>query len=194
MAPQFLLEELGLAYELIDVNTKAGDQQSASYLALNPMAQVPALGLPDGTLLTETAAMTLYLSDLHPQANLAPPPPHPQRATFLRWLMFMAVNSYGAELRWAYPERYTTDASQINATAAAGRRDAGRYFRLIDSAIEGPYFLGDTYSALDSYLMMLVKWNFEGPSLCVNCSAIDALCDLVLQRPAIAKVWAQHAA
>ena len=58
-----VLEELALPYELVPVDTKRGEHRRPEYLALNPMAQVPVLRLPDGTHLTETAAMVLHLCD-----------------------------------------------------------------------------------------------------------------------------------
>ena len=57
--------------------------------ALNPLGQVPVLLLPDGEVMTESAAMVLHLADRAPEAGLAPPPDDPTRPAFLRWLVFL---------------------------------------------------------------------------------------------------------
>jgi glutathione S-transferase len=66
-----LLEELGAPYELRLLNTKAGEQRQAAYLAVNPLGKVPAI-VHRGALVTEQVAIFLYLADLFPDAGLAP--------------------------------------------------------------------------------------------------------------------------
>ena len=58
---------------------------------LNPLAQVPVLVLPDGTVMTESAAITLHLADLTGRDDLVPGPPAAERAAFLRWLVFLVA-------------------------------------------------------------------------------------------------------
>lgn len=65
------LEEIGLDYEDRTVNTRAGEQSTPDYLALNPKGKIPVLVI-DGTVLTENAAMLHYLATQYPQANLLP--------------------------------------------------------------------------------------------------------------------------
>ena len=59
---------------------------------INPLAQVPTLVLPDGTVMSESAAITLLLADITGQDSLVPGPGAPQRAAFLRWLIFIVAN------------------------------------------------------------------------------------------------------
>ena len=70
MAPQVILEEVGADYELVLLNYDAHEETEADFLALNPRGQIPALVLPDGTIITESAAMVLHIADAHPEANL----------------------------------------------------------------------------------------------------------------------------
>ncbi|MDP4823939.1 MAG: glutathione S-transferase N-terminal domain-containing protein, partial [Aestuariivirgaceae bacterium] len=82
-AVEALLEELGLPYRLENVSKGPDGQPSPAFLAtINPLGQVPALKLPDGTVITESAAIMIYLADLVPGANLAPLPTHPARAHY----------------------------------------------------------------------------------------------------------------
>ena len=73
IAPQVLLEEVGAKYEKIVVDLDQEENQEPDFLAINPMGQIPALVLPDGTLMTESAAIILQICDRHPEAKLAPP-------------------------------------------------------------------------------------------------------------------------
>src|SRR2546421_8112508 len=82
-----LLEEIGAPYDLHVVNMKAGDQRKAAYLAINSMGKVPAIKHGDA-LITEQAAVYLYLADLFPESGLAPPVGDPLRGPYLRWMVF----------------------------------------------------------------------------------------------------------
>ena len=75
MAPQALFEEIGAEYEKIVIDFEKQEHKSDEFLSVNPMGQIPALVLPDGTLMTETAAMLVQIVDRHPEAKLAPPAP-----------------------------------------------------------------------------------------------------------------------
>ena len=93
-APQALLEEIGAPYEKVHIKETDAAQTSEAFRAVNPLGQVPALVLPDGTVMTESAAMTIYLADLNPELGLAPAPDDPARAVYLRWMVFMAAKLY----------------------------------------------------------------------------------------------------
>ena len=61
---------------------------------LNPLTQVPVLVLPDGQMMTESAAITLHLADLAERDDLVPGAAANERAAFLRWLVFIVANIY----------------------------------------------------------------------------------------------------
>ena len=82
-----LLEELGVPYRLHALNMRAGEHLRDAYRAINPMAKVPAIRHGEA-LVTEQAAVYLYLADLFPEAGLAPAATDPARATYLRWMVF----------------------------------------------------------------------------------------------------------
>ena len=103
-AVQAVLEELGQPYRREVLVTAAGDQLRPDYLALNPMAQVPTLRLPDGTLMTESAAMLVHLCDVHTEPSLLPPPGTSERAGAYRWLFWLATGLYESDLRFYSPD------------------------------------------------------------------------------------------
>jgi glutathione S-transferase len=143
---RWALEETGAPYETKIIGY-GEEMKSPAYLAINPMGKVPALD-HDGYIVTETAAITAYLADAFPAANLAPPPGSPQRALYYRWLFFTAGPLESALLIAALkvevpPER----------TRMAGYGTFGLVLDTLEAALApGPYLLGDQFTAADIYL------------------------------------------
>jgi glutathione S-transferase len=82
---------LGLPYRVVE----AYGDDPALYAA-NPMRQVPALILPGGELMTESAAILIWLADSHPEARLAPTMAAHARPAFLRWMAFVSAAIYAS--------------------------------------------------------------------------------------------------
>lgn len=92
MAPHFVLEEIGLPFELAFVDRTQEAHKSADYLKLNPNGLIPVL--VDGDLvLYETAAICLHLADTHPDKKLAPALGTHERSRFYTWLMWRKFSS-----------------------------------------------------------------------------------------------------
>lgn len=183
-APDVVLRLAGAPYERIAVDYDGGEQRREAYLRLNPMGQVPYLVLPDGRGISESAAMVLHLVDAFPAAGLAPPPGTADRAVFDRWLLFMAVNVYTADLRYYYSERYSTQAGAEAGVKAAAARDLDRQFDILTAELEssgGPFLLGAGYGAADLYLLMLVGWYAPAQRL----PALQRLCAALLEIPEV---------
>lgn len=83
----WLLEELGLEYEIRNWRLDDGSTRAAEFLALSPTGRVPALEI-DGLAIFESAAIVQYLCERHPDAGLAPSPGTALRARWLEWLGF----------------------------------------------------------------------------------------------------------
>jgi glutathione S-transferase len=68
-----------------------------------------------------------------------------------------------------------------------------RHYGVLNEALSpGPYLLGETFSAVDIYLWMLTQWHPDIPQLHEANARIRLHADLVLSRPAVARVWAEH--
>jgi GST-like protein len=191
-AVQVALEEIGAPYERIWVGRKTADV--AEFRAVNPTGKVPALVLPDGTVMFESAAMLIYLAENHARSALAPQPGSSRHALFLQWMVYLSANVYESALRIYYPARYST---RGEADAAAVRDQGGAdffaYVELVAKVLD-PYVLGADYSIADVYLYMLASWYpGEKASLHARLPKLAAHAKLLSARPIIAKVESDHA-
>jgi glutathione S-transferase len=192
LAVQVALEEIGASYERIWVGREAADV--ARFRTTNPTGRVPALVLPDGTLMFESAAMLIHLASSHPQAALAPQSGTSKHASFLQWMVFLSANVYEAALRIFYSERYSTrGAADAEVIREQGTADFCAHLALISQNL-APYVLGAEYSVADVYLYMLGSWYpGEKAELYARAPQLEGHAKLVSARPAVAKVEADHA-
>ena len=145
-------------FEQIDV--PKSDRPGPAFLDISPLNQVPVLTLPDGSSMTESAAICILLAERHPEARLAPAVDAPARADFLRWMAFMSSVLYPAVLRFYYAHRYTADADGTKAVKQAAVAEMNRGFAVLDAALKGrDWLVGDQMSLADIYLVMLVAWH-----------------------------------
>jgi glutathione S-transferase/GST-like protein len=198
MAPQIILEEVGADYELVVLDYDAHEETGADYLALNPRGQIPALVLPDGTVITESAAMVLHIADAHPDANLLPPLGSIDRARVYRWLFYAVANLYESYLRFYYSDRFADDVTAAALVKQTARLDIDKYWNLLENDMQynrtnGPYLLGDQYSVIDPYLLMLIGWYEHPGTLLERSPNLTILFNAVRQRPAVSRIWVQNA-
>jgi glutathione S-transferase len=189
-AVEALLVLLGVSFDIVDVPRTETGAAPAWYLALNPRGEIPALQLPDGTVMTESAAMMIYLADAHGAAGLAPGLQTAERAQYLRWLVYMAAAPYASDLRLFYPERFSTDPSGAAAIKAKASLDLARDFEVFANEMgQGPFVLGDKMSAADLYVAMLLTWSDDVETLFAKHGKLKRLYDAVMGNAAVRKVW-----
>jgi len=139
------LEETGLPYEAIPVDTRKGDQHKPEYLAINPNAKVPAIVDGDAVVF-DSNAILLYLAEK--TGKFLPPKGDKARGELLSWLMFVAsgVVPYAGQsvhFRVYAPEKIEY---AINRYAF----EAQRHFGILDARLaKQKYMLGDTYTIVD---------------------------------------------
>ena len=159
---------------------------------INPQALVPALVLDDGTLITESAAMALWIADEHPGSGLLPTTPR-ERALAYRWIVAFSTSIYTPIIVGDFPSRWVDgDAAQdsLKAKALQRLRDAWLVF---ESGIEpAPYLLGDRLSALDVYVAMISRWRPGRDWLRANCPKSMASVAVTEAHPVVASVWARN--
>jgi glutathione S-transferase len=192
LAPQILLEELGVPYKLVWIGKSPAEIEEFRHL--NPAGKIPLLVLPDGTAVSESAAILIHLTQAHPAADLAPAAGSSAHAHFLQWMVFLSANVYEAALRYYYAERYATAGSSIAAAIKAqALTDYGHHLELIHGALS-PYVLGPKLTAVDPYLHMLAGWHPGGESaLTARLPKFTQHAELLRQRPATRKAERDHA-
>ena len=146
----WMLEELQVPYTLEYVDLMKGEQKSGPVRAHNPMGKLPVL-VDGDTVVTETAAIGLYLADRYAPGRLAPALDAPERGTYLRWSVFGAAVVEPAAMAKAANWQY-----------GPGQAGFGTYEAMVDSleaAIgQGPWILGDTFSMADVTLGATVRY------------------------------------
>jgi glutathione S-transferase len=193
MAPHCCLEEAGAAYTLKLVDTGKGEHQKPEYLAMNPPGKVPTLVIANnsatgGFTMIESAAMCMLIADRHPAANLAPRPDELARGHFYMWLTHLTNTLQPAMLRYYYPDRHTS--AETEAVANKAQEEVAAVWGRIDAHLraKGPYLLGERYSAADIFCTMLSSWQDCCPETYRRFPGVKRLADLVMARPAIARI------
>ena len=189
---QAMLEEMKAGYRLRYVDMAAGEHQQSDYLRVNPAARVPALGLPEGITIGETAAIVTVLGERHPESGLTPQPGNKDRATFLFWLSVMATSGYLTVSRMCHPERYASDEDAIRQVEAAAAADLEKFFDVMERAISGQTFLSRGFTVLDIYLTMLTEWSKDKHALFSTRPALSQLCQAVERRPSYRAAMITH--
>ncbi len=183
MVVHWLLLELDVPHELHLVDTGAGQQKRPEYLALNPNGVVPTL-VVDGRPMFEAAALSMTLADQVPLAALAPRLDDPLRPQYNQW-MFHLANAVQPLFRlWWYPHEPAGEASADSVRANVAPRIEAAWSRLdAHLAANGPHLLGDTLSAADFYLVMLMRWSRNMPKPATDWPHLAALAGRLKARP-----------
>ena len=183
MVVHWLLLELDRPHALQLVDTTAGAQRSPEYLALNPNGVVPTLVI-DGVPRFEAAALLMTLADRDPQHRFAPTHDDPLRADYHQW-MFHLANAVQPLFRlWWYPHEPAGEANADTVRAMIGPRIEAAWARLdAHLAANGPYLLGESLSAADFYLAMLMRWSRNMPRSATEWPHLAALAQRLKARP-----------
>ena len=190
---QAMLEELGADYRLHYVDMGAGEHKTPSYLSVVPSGRVPAIELPDGPTIGETAAIITILGEQFPKSTLTPEQDESDRASFLFWLNVMATSGYLTVARQGHPERYAFSADAIQQVEQKATAELNHFFDVMNDAISGdPFFLPRGYSALDVYLTMLTEWSEDKEELFSSRPELAALAQATSQRPAYQTAMNTH--
>jgi glutathione S-transferase len=148
---RILLEELGADYDVQVMNLQTGVQRQADYLAINPMGKVPAIRHGE-VLVTEQAAIYMYLAELYPEAGLSPAVGDPLRGPYLRWMVF-----YGSCFEPALIDRALKRDAPPIAMSPYGNADMVMK-TVTDQLAKGPYILGERFTAADVLWAAALNW------------------------------------
>jgi glutathione S-transferase len=152
-APHIALREAALPFDPVLVDLKAKKLPGGEdYFAVNPKGSVPALGLDDGEVLTENAAILQYVGDQAPGSDLLPQLGDFRRYRVLEWLNYIAT-----ELHKGFGPLWNP-ASSAEAKDAARDLLAKKFDYVQQRLGDGPYLLGEAFTAPDAYLFVVLSW------------------------------------
>ncbi len=182
---------IGEPYESIDV--PKSDRPASSFLKVSPLNQIPALVLPDGSSMTESAAICILLAERFAQAGLAPAVDAPERADFLRWMALMTSVVYPAVLRFYYAHRYTADAGGAGGVKQAAIAEMDRGLAVMDEALRSRRWLaGERQTIADIYLLMLFSWHPEVDRAREAWKDVERVCSALRDQPLMQRLNARH--
>jgi GST-like protein len=125
----------------------------------NPIVQVPTLEMDDGSIMTESAAITLLLAEMTGNDSLVPSPGSDERARFLRWLIFIVANVYPTYTYGDEPARFVAEKDAQDGYERAVRAWGERMYSVLEDHASQPWFLGERFSAIDIYLCVMSTWD-----------------------------------
>ena len=163
-------------------------------VSLNPLGQVPTLILPDGMVMTESAAMILHINDAAPQAGLVPPGTLKDRAAFYNLLIVLVGAIYPTFTFGDDPKQFRLDdgaAATLREQTDARRMRIWQHVELHISP--APYALGAELSAIDLYLATMTAWRPGRAWFAEHCPRISAAATAAMRNPIIADVIERNA-
>lgn len=139
------LEETGLPYELVPVDTRKGEQFDPAFLAINPNAKTPAITDGDVTVF-DSNAILLYLAEKTGQ--FLPPDTPAMRGQMLSWLMFVATGIGPYSGQAVHFQHFAPEPKDYAVTRYLF--EAKRHYAILDERLaKQPYVLGDVYTIVD---------------------------------------------
>jgi len=181
LATRIALYEAGepARYTQADTETKKLSDGS-DFFAVNPMGQVPALRLKDGSILTENTAILQYVADRLPHAQLAPTDAR-GRSHMQQWLGFIGTEVHKAIFIPLLDDKASEEVKRYS------RDKISRRMSVLQNHLRGREYVLDSFSIVDAYLTTILNW--------ANASKVDLqqwpevyeYYQRMLKRPSIAR-------
>ena len=183
--PRWMLEELGLPYELVRLDPNKGETRSDEHTNRHPLQHVPVLETRDGSVF-ESAAIVLHLADLHPEKKMLGAVGSHARALAYQWLFFAMTELEPPCIEFTLLKK----AGKGDGPEATVMREK---FSLAIRPLErrfssGDYLIGDEFSAGDVVVGAVLSWA-DMLGLVVDADNISAYLERIRARPAFKKAF-----
>ena len=206
---------MGLPYEVVEAPAWEQDATvQATISAVNPLRQIPALVLPldwphgqspplasqaaprgggMGEIMTESAAILIWLADSHPGSGLAPGLADPKRPAFLRWMSFVSASIYSHYWLRDDPSRLAkTPEAQDYLLRRSTQRIADCWATMDAQVDPGRYILGDTLTVLDLYVTVVSRFRPRRQRFYAVAPKLAAVVKRVDEDPRLTALWAER--
>jgi GST-like protein len=156
---------------------------------VNPLAQIPTLALDDGTVMTESAAILIWLGLRYPQSGLLPSEP----AQAIRGLVYIAANCYSAIGIIDYPARYCApcDDAMSERIRAGAKSRLHEYWRVFADQF-GSHMNPEQPGALDLLAAVVSRWSGARAHVSEKRPEFHAMLEKVEANPRIADIFKRH--
>ena len=186
----------GAPYRVVEAASWEQNAERAELQAANPLCQVPTLRLPDGAVLTESAAILMHLGLAFPQSELLSQDVA-QRDQALRGLVYIPANCYSCITVLDYPERFTTatDEASLAAVRAGTRERLHKHWDIFADVFPvqaGGFLAGERPGALDILAAVVSRWGGARQHAKASRPAFAALLERVEAHASVAGVFARH--
>jgi GST-like protein len=162
-------------------------------LSLNPLGQVPTLVLPDGQVMTESAAMILHIADIRPDCGIVPPAAAPERVAFLNTLVTLVAAVYPTHTFADDPAKFAVPAEAADKVKAAIDQRRLDIFQRLDGTLAGGRFaFGDRPTAIDLYLSVMVWWRPGRDWFRTRTPRLSAIAEAAMTLPTVRRVVDRH--
>ncbi len=188
------LERCGIAYRRVDAASWQPESAVAELERVNPLKQIPTLRMPDGSVLTESAAILVHLGLQFPASGILPDGPA-ARAQSIRGLVYIAANCYAAISIIDFPERWCADADEATGERirAGARGRLHRHWEIFaDQFPAQPFLSGAAPGGLDYLAAVVTKWSAARAHLRDARPQFLATLERIDRDPSVAPVFARH--
>jgi glutathione S-transferase len=183
LAPHIVLRETEIDFETVVLNVKGGFP--AEYRHMNPKARVPIFQLGN-EIITEVPAIMTAISQFCPDKHLLGKTNLEIVRTYewFNWLSgTLHAQAFGGVRR---PHRFSDDPETYDAIKAKGRQTVEESFEFIEGRLTGHHAVGDSFTAVDAYLLVMYRWGTEtGIDMRKNYPKFTNLVKHVLKRDSV---------
>jgi GST-like protein len=191
---EMALRVLGADFRIVDAASWEPGSALEELRRANPLAQIPTLVLPDGGVMTESAAILLHLG-LTARPGLLLPEGEAARAQAIRGLVYIPANCYSCITILDYPERFTTaqDKESLEDIRAGTRARLHRHWEIFADTFPGsPFLNGAAPGALDFLAAVVSKWSGSRQHLREARPEFTKLMERIEAHPSVAEVFQKH--
>jgi glutathione S-transferase len=182
--PLWLMEELGITYQLEIINVFAGEGRNKDYLHINPNGSVPTLD-DDGTIIFETGAICLYLTDKYPDKQFAPAINTAQRGLYYQWMFYCSATMEPPLVNILLHTVLLDEEKRRPAVVEESKDRFQTIAVVLNNALAGKeYILGEKFSTADIMIGSTLLWF---PELLDGFKHLQSYTDRLLARPAFQK-------